>query len=107
MALCLACSGVALAQSQNAAQTGTGSAMKSLEALEAAVTEQWSGRPGQIAKGAVGLAGLAAALSAADRAVNFKLRVRGDGSVDSAGATPVTSGTSLSTTTTSSSSSTN
>jgi hypothetical protein len=107
MAVCLACSGVALAQTQNAKQTGTGGAFATLEALETAMTEQWSGLPGQIVKGAAGLAGMAAALAAANSAVTFKLRVRGDGSVDAAGATPVSSGTSLSTSTTSSSTSTN
>ncbi|MDE0944750.1 MAG: hypothetical protein OSB58_20290 [Alphaproteobacteria bacterium] len=99
----------AVAQSQNSAKTGTGNAAGSLEALQAEYERHWNGPPGQVVKGAVGLAGMAAALSVASDALNFKLRINGDGSVDSGGITPVTTSTSTasSSTTTSSSTSTN
>lgn len=98
----------ASAQTQNSAQTGAGGALETLEALQAELNQQWAGPPGQVAKGAVGLAGLAMALSAAQKALTFQLRVRGDGSVDGGSGTSVTTATSTSSsTTTSSSTSTN
>lgn len=98
----------AMAQSQNNGQTGVGEAMKSLEALQEAYQKQWDGTPGRMVKGAAGLAGMAAALSAAQKAVTFQLRVRGDGSLDSGSSATTTTATSVSTsTTTSTSTSTN
>ena len=97
IAACLALSAPAFGQSQNAAQTGVGGAIESIQALQEAVSEQWAGPPGQVVKGAVGLAGVAAALAAAQDAVTFKLRVRGDGSVDSGSSATSTTATSVST----------
>ncbi len=108
IAACMALSVPALGQSQNAAQTGVGEAIESLQDLQDAFSEQWAGPPGQVFKGAVGLAGVAAALAAAQDAVTFKVRVQGDGSVDSGGSTTTTTATSVdSTSSTSSSTSTN
>jgi hypothetical protein len=98
----------AVAQTQNSAQTGAGGAPESLEALQAEVNEKWAGPPGQIVKGAVGLAGLVAALSAAQSALTFQLQLRGDGSLAAGSSASVNTATSISTaTTTSSSTSTN
>ena len=98
----------AMAQSQNAAQTGVGKAINSIQALQGAASEHWAGPPGQVVKGAVGLAGMAAALMSAQDALNFKLRVRGDGSVDSGVSTSKSTATSvLTSNSTSSSTSTN
>ena len=107
IALVLALSGMALAQSQNVAKTGAGNPLDTLEALQMEMNKHWDGRPGQILKGAVGLAGVAAALSVASDAVNFKLRIRGDGSVDQRGSSSTNDSVSVTTTTTSSSTSTN
>jgi len=111
LTLCLAlsaASAVAVAQTQNSTQTGTGGALKSLEALQAKVDEHWAGPTGQIVKGAVGLAGLVAALSAAQNALTFQLRIRGDGSLAAGSSAGVNTATSTSTvTSTSSSTSTN
>ena len=104
IALVLALSGTALAQSQNVAKTGAGNPLDALEALQTEMNKHWDGRPGQVVKGAVGLAGVAAALSAASDAVNFKLRIRGDGSVDQGGSSSTNNAVSVSTTTTTSSS---
>ncbi len=104
----LALTGSAMAQSQNAAKTGAGGPLESLEALQSEWNKQYAGLPGQAFKGAVGIYGLARALAAASDAVNFKLRVRGNGSVDQGGGATSTTGTSVSTdSTTSSSTSTN
>ena len=108
IALSLALSGMALAQSQNVAKTGAGNPLDTLEALQAEMNKHWDGRPGQVVKGVVGLAGVAAALSVASDAVNFKLRSRGDGAVDQGGSSSTNNAVSVgSTTTTSSSTSTN
>ena len=107
IALVLALSGTALAQSQNVAKTGAGNPLDTLEALQTEMNKHWDGRPGQVVKGAVGLAGVAAALSVASDAVNFKLRIRGDGSVDQGGSSSTNDSVSVTTTTTSSSTSTN
>ena len=107
IAIGLALSGTALAQSQNVAKTGVGNPLDTLEALQAEMNKHWDGRPGQVVKGAVGLAGVAAALSAASDAVNFRLRIRGDGSVDQGGSSSTNDSVSVNTTTTSSSTSTN
>ena len=97
-----------MAQSQNVAKTGVGNPLDTLEALQAAMNKQWDGPPGQVVKGAVGLAGVAAALSVASDAMNFKLRIRGDGSVDQGSSNSTNNAVSVSTaTTTSSSTSTN
>ncbi|MDP6833036.1 MAG: hypothetical protein QF521_14820 [Alphaproteobacteria bacterium] len=97
----------AMAQSQNGTETGVGEALESLQALQEEYQKQWGGLPGRVVKGAVGLAGVAAALSAAQKAVTFQLRVQGDGSVDS-GSTTTTTATSVSTSSsTSTSTSTN
>jgi len=99
----------AMAQTQNSAQTGVGGALETLQALQTEIDRQWAGPPGRLVKGAVGVAGLAAALSVAEKALTYSLRVRGDASVDSVSTTTTTS-TSTSTSTsssTSSSSSTN
>ena len=104
IALSLALSGTALAQSQNVAKTGAGNSLDTLEALQAEMNKHWDGRPGQVVKGVVGLAGVAAALSVASDAVNFKLRIRGDGSVDQGGSSSTNNAVSVSTTTTTSSS---
>ena len=106
-AICLTFSGPALPQSQNAAQTGTGSPLGALEALQAEMSNQWGGRPGQVVKGVVGLVGVAAALSAASDAVNFKLRVNGDGSIDSGGSGDTSSASASDGNATSSTTSTN
>ena len=79
VAVGLALSGGALAQSQNIARTGAGSPFDTLEALQAEINEFSEGRLGRAIKGAGGLAGIAAALSVAHDALNF--RVRADGSV--------------------------
>ncbi len=100
-------SGMALAQSQNVAKTGAGNPLDTLEALQTEMNKHWDGRLGQVVKGAVGLAGVAAALSAASDAVNFRLRIRGDGSVDQGGSSSTNNAVSVTTTTTSSSTSTN
>ncbi len=106
--LSLALVGPAMAQSQNAAKTGAGGPLGSLDALQSEWNKQYAGLPGQAFKGAVGIYGLARALAAASDAVNFKLRVRGNGSVDQGGSATSTTGTSVSTdSTTSSSTSTN
>ena len=108
IALSLALSGTAMAQSQNVAKTGVGNPLDTLEALQAEMNKHWDGRPGQVLKGAVGLAGVAAALSVASDAVNFKLRIRGDGSVDQGSSNSTNNAVSVSTaTTTSTSTSTN
>ena len=108
IALSLALSGTALAQSQNVAKTGAGNPLGTLEVLQAEMNKHWDGRPGQVVKGVVGLAGVAAALSVASDAVNFKLRIRGDGSVDQGSSNSTNNAVSVSaTTTTSSSTSTN
>ena len=107
IALVLALSGTALAQSQNVAKTGAGNPLDILEALQTEMNKHWDGRPGQVVKGAVGLAGVAAALSAASDAVNFRLRLRGEGSVDQGGSSSTNNAVSVTTTTTSSSTSTN
>ena len=107
IAIGLALSGTALAQSQNVAKTGVGNPLDTLEALQAEMNKHWDGRPGQVVKGAVGLAGVAAALSVASDAGNFKLRIRGDGSVDQGGGSTNNSVSVSTTTTTSSSTSTN
>ena len=107
IALVLALSGTALAQSQNVAKTGAGNPLDTLEALQTEMNKHWDGRPGQVVKGAVGLAGVAAALSVASDAVNFRLRIRGDGSVDQGGSSSTNNAVSVTTTTTSSSTSTN
>ena len=107
IALVLALSGTALAQSQNVAKTGAGNPLDTLEALQTEMNKHWDGRPGQVVKGAVGLAGVAAALSVASDAVNFRLRIRGDGSVDQGGSSSTNDSVSVTTTTTSSSTSTN
>ena len=108
MALALALSGPALGQTGNAAKTGTGGALKSLGALQEEFSKQWDGRAGRMTKGAIGLAGVAAALSAANKAVSFQLRLRGDGSVDASGGSGTTAAPSTSTSgSTSSSTSTN
>ena len=104
IALSLALLGTAMAQSQNVAKTGVGNPLGTLEALQAEMKKHWDGRPGQVVKGAVGLAGVAAALSVASDAVNFKLRIRGDGSVDQGGSSSTNNAVSVSTTTTTSSS---
>ncbi len=98
--------GPALAQTQNAAKTGVGNALESLEAIQKEFDKQWSGPPGQVVKGAAGLAGMAAALSVAQDAVTFKLRIRGDGSVDSGSAASTTTATSITDTGSTSSTST-
>ena len=107
IALVLALSGTALAQSQNVAKTGAGNPLDTLEALQTEMNKHWDGRPGQVVKGAVGLAGVAAALSVASDAVNFRLRIRGDGSVDQGVSSSTNDSVSVTTTTTSSSTSTN
>ena len=107
IALSLALSGTALAQSQNVAKTGAGNPLDTLEALQTEMNKHWDGRPGQVVKGAVGLAGVAAALSVASDAVKFRLRIRGDGSVDQGGSSSTNNAVSVTTTTTSSSTSTN
>ncbi len=76
----------AMAQTQNGAQTGVGGTLEALRALQEEAGKQWDGRLGQVAKGAGGLAGLAASLMAARDALTFQLRIRGDGSVDAVGA---------------------
>lgn len=93
-----------MAQSQNVAKTGVGNPLDTLEALQSEMNKRWDGRPGQVVKGAVGLAGVAAALSVASDAVNFKLRIRGDGSVDQGSSNSTNNAVSVSTTTTTSSS---
>ena len=103
IAIGLALSGTALAQSQNVTKTGVGNPLDTLEALQAEMNKYWDGRPGQVLKGAVGLAGVAAALSVASDAVSFKLRIRGDGSVDQGGSSSIDNSVSVSTTTTTSS----
>ena len=100
-------SGTAIAQSQNAAKTGVGDALETLEALQVEVDKQWSGLPGQFVKGAVGLVGLEAALSAADKALSFQLRIKGDGSADTGGGALITTTPGTNATTTTSSTSTN
>ena len=102
--LSLALSGTAMAQSLNVDKTGVGNPLDTLEALQAEMNKHWDGRPGQVVKGAVGLAGVAAALLVASDAVNFKLRIRGDGSVDQRGSNSTNNAVSVSTTTTTSSS---
>ncbi len=97
----------AMAQTQNSAQTGAGRALETLDALQAEITKQWDGRPGQLVKGAVGVAGLAAALAAAENALTYQLRVRADGSVDSVSTTTSTSTSTSTSSSTSSSSSSN
>ena len=79
VAIGLALSGGALAQSKNITKTGTGSPFDTLEALQVEISEFSDGRLGRAIKGAGGLAGIAATLSVAHDALNF--RVRGDGSV--------------------------
>ena len=110
LCLCLMAMGAvtsAGAQSQNSAQTGAGNAAGSLEALQAEFDRQWDGRPGQVIKGAAGLAGMAAALSAAADALNFKVRVQGDGSVDNGSVSSTTTSTSTSSSSRTTSTSTN
>ena len=79
VAVGLALSGGALAQSQNIARTGAGSPFDTLEALQSEISEYSNGRLGRAVKGAGGLAGIAATLSVAHDVLNF--RVRADGSV--------------------------
>ncbi|MBL6953851.1 MAG: hypothetical protein ISR50_14530 [Alphaproteobacteria bacterium] len=97
----------AMAQTQNSAQTGAGGALETLQALQTEIDKQWAGPPGQLVKGAVGVAGLAAALLAAEKALTYSLRVRGDASVDSVSTTTTTSTSTSTSSSTSSSSSTN
>jgi len=90
IAIGLALSGAAFAQSQNTAKTGTGTPFNTLEALQMEIRKYSDGWPGQLVKGGAGLAGVAAALSAASNAVNFSVRadgtvVRGGGSSESSG----------------------
>ena len=103
IAVGLALSGGAFAQSQNIAKTGAGNPFDTLEALEAEIKKYSDGRLGQVVKGAAGLVGMAAALSVANDSVNF--RIRPDGSLNQR---PIRGRESIDTTTvTSSSSSTN
>ena len=110
LAVYMVLAGSAVAQSQNAAETGSGGPMNNLEDLKSEWNKLYDGTPGRVFKGAVGLAGMAAALMAASDAVNFKVQVNGDGSVDSGSNVSSSTSTSsaVSTTgTTSSSTSTN
>ncbi|MDP6567785.1 MAG: hypothetical protein QF578_23365 [Alphaproteobacteria bacterium] len=96
----------AAALAQNVEQTGTGTALPSLQELRAELDRQWEGMPGRVTKGAVGAAGVAAAQAAAREALTFSLRVRPDGTVSSGGSTDVTATTSTTSTVTSSTTST-
>ena len=69
------------------------------------ISKYSDGRPGQLVKGGAGLAGVAAALSAASNAVNFSIRA--DGSVVRGGGSRESSSGSVGTSTVISSSSTN
>ena len=101
----LALSGWALAQSRNAVKTGAGGQLDTLEVLQAEISKYSDGQLGRAFKGATGLTGVAAALSAASDAVNF--RVRADGTVVPGGSSSGSSSGSGGTSAVTSSSSTN
>lgn len=71
------------AAAQSTGDTGTGGALGSLQDIQKQLEEQWNGPPGQVAKGAVGVAGMAMALSAAREALSLEGSLRRDGSVSS------------------------
>jgi hypothetical protein len=86
--------------------TGSGDPLGSIQEIRKQIEEQWDGRPGQVVKGAAGVVGMAAALSAAKEAVSYEGMMRGDGSVsgDSGiGTTPDGGGTTSTSSTTSTS----
>ena len=64
----------------NAGKTGSGGMLASLGELQQQFDQQWDGRPGQFAKGALGAIGLARALGAAYDALTYEKTVRRDGS---------------------------
>lgn len=105
IAVGLAMSIDALAQSQNAVKTGVGSPLDALEVLQAEMKKYSDGQLGRSVKGAAGLAGIAAALSTASDGLNF--RIRADGSIVSSGNNGGSSGGATDTSADTSSSSTN
>ena len=96
---------------QDTSKTGSGTT-GSVDDLRAQFDQQWNGTPGQLVKGAIGLVGLALALSAANDAVSYQVEVDPGGASASSGGSGSSSGgtstsTSTSTSTTTSSTSTN
>lgn len=71
----------AAAQGGNAGSTGFGTALGTVRDVQNALNQQWEGTPGRFAKGAMGTAGAALALSAAIDALTWQATVRADGRV--------------------------
>jgi hypothetical protein len=99
LAMTLCGLGTAKAQDSNAAATGFGAALGTIQDVQNSINAQWDGPNGRFAKGAIGAAGAAAALAAAYEALSYEATVKADGSVQSGSSIGMSGGGSGTTTT--------
>lgn len=69
------------AQTQNLQKTGSGSVLDTLDSAQTEFDKHWSGRPGQLVKGSVGIIGIAQALTAAKDAVTSEGGINAQGDI--------------------------